>query len=326
MGKSSSASDRQPAAKSPLCRVARDPRVLRRAHAAVHRFVEQIESEVEDAVNAARARQLAPIKRIEQTVRHLYSRYLLTDQAGGTRKPRGLAIEPDFILAMKALEAAPLAGCLSAIHDAIAGLEQYEGVPFARKPIMLRHAGGKAESIATGPEETALAALERVGHDLIGLFHGLTERLAENSTARAARQKKPKSAASGPLTPPKVAKRLGVSADKVRSWIAKGELNATNVAAEKGWPTTISDQRNRSGRLSEKAAAVEAVAETAAAEEGPPRDRVLHVKAARTPMIFSGGGRICLRHQRRPGGKDRSGHDRVLLVERQACSSRGGTT
>ncbi len=35
------------------------------------------------------------------------------------------------------------------------------------------------------------------------------------------------------LTPPQIAKRLNVSPDKVRSWIAKGELNATNVATGK---------------------------------------------------------------------------------------------
>ena len=101
MGKSSSLSDRQPAAKSPLHQLARDPRALRRAHAAVHHFVEHLESEVEDAVHAARARQLAAIQRIEQIARYLHSRYLLTDQTAGPSpgKPRGLVIEPDFVLA-----------------------------------------------------------------------------------------------------------------------------------------------------------------------------------------------------------------------------------
>ena len=32
------------------------------------------------------------------------------------------------------------------------------------------------------------------------------------------------------LTPPQVAERFGVSPDKVRAWIASGELAATNVA------------------------------------------------------------------------------------------------
>ena len=84
-----------------------------------------------------------------------------------------------------------------------------------------------------GPEETALADLERVGQDLLGLFRGLADRLASRCMTRT-RRKTPKAGASGPLTPPQVAKRLGVSADKVRAWIAKGELIATNVAKGSG--------------------------------------------------------------------------------------------
>lgn len=36
------------------------------------------------------------------------------------------------------------------------------------------------------------------------------------------------------LTPPQIAKRLGVAPDKVRLWIAKGELRATNLVARHG--------------------------------------------------------------------------------------------
>jgi len=238
MGKSSSASEGQvpSSATNPLHDLARVPAAIRRAHAAVHRFVEQFEAEVEDAVHVARARQLAAIKRIEQTVRYLYSRYLIADQAAGTspRKPRELVIEPDFVLALKALEAIPLAASLGAIHEAIVALEPFDGVRFNRKPVVLRTAGGKAESVAAGPEETALAALELAGQDLIGLFRNLEERLAARCTTRVARRKPPKGAPSGMLTPPKIAERLGVSPDKVRGWTAKGELPATNVATGSG--------------------------------------------------------------------------------------------
>jgi hypothetical protein len=56
----------------------RSARALRRAHAAAHRFVEQFEAEVEDAVDSARARQLAPIK-------HIFKRKpLVLRKAGGT--------------------------------------------------------------------------------------------------------------------------------------------------------------------------------------------------------------------------------------------------
>jgi excisionase family DNA binding protein len=246
MGKSSSASGTQsPApAKSPLHELARDPRALRRVHAAVHRFVEQFEAEVDAAVDAARARQLTAIKRIEHTVRYLHSRYLLTDQAAGAspRKPKGLVVEPDFVLGLGLLEALPLLGCLDRLHGAIVALEPYDGVPFNRRPLVLRTTGSKAEtrkktaseSATAGPEETALAALDRAGHDLVGLLRGLVERLAARCTTRAARRKRPKVAPSGMLTPPQVARQLGVSPDKIHAWIRKGELHATNVAAARG--------------------------------------------------------------------------------------------
>ena len=232
MGKSSSSSDRQPAATSPLLQLIREPAALRRAHAAAHRFVEQFEAEVEDAVDAARGRRLAPIKHVEHVGRYLYARYLLAVQAAGmSPKPRGLVIESDFVLAIKLLDAAPLAASLEAIHKAIVALEPYDGVRFNRRPIGFRGLGGRAESTAAGPEELAVAALELAGNDLIGLFRGLAERLAASCTTRTARRKTPKAAPSGMLTPPQLAKQLGVSPDKVLTWIRKGELHATNVAA-----------------------------------------------------------------------------------------------
>ena len=94
MGKSNSSSGGQSPAKSPLHNLVRDPNALRQAHVAVHRFVEQFDVEVEDAVHAARARQLAGIKRVEETVRYLHVRYLLADQAAGTC-PKSLGVVGD---------------------------------------------------------------------------------------------------------------------------------------------------------------------------------------------------------------------------------------
>ncbi len=213
-----------------------------RAYAAVTRFADHLEAEIEDAVHAARSRRLAAVREVEQLARYLYSRHPSSDQADGppSKKPRGVAIEPDVILAIKAREGAPLAGCLRAIHDSILALEPYESVPFKRKPIGFRRA---TKSELTGPEETALAALDRAGQDLIGLLRGLAEQLATSRTTKANRRRK-LAASLGVLTPPQVGERLGVSPDKVRGWIAKGELNATNVA-------TGSDGRPRY-RVSEK--------------------------------------------------------------------------
>ena len=82
MGKSSSAIGRAITSHNPSSPTRRDPQALRRAHAAVHRFVEQFEAEVEDAVHSARARQLAAIKRVEQTVRYLHSRSAYRSSSG----------------------------------------------------------------------------------------------------------------------------------------------------------------------------------------------------------------------------------------------------
>jgi excisionase family DNA binding protein len=232
----------------------------------VHRFVEQFDAEVEDAVQAARARQLAPIKRVEQAVRYLHFRYL-TDQSAGTcpRKPWGMVIEPAFVLALKALDAVPLAASLNAIHAAIVALEPYDGVRFNRKPLMLRKAG-KAESAAAGPEEAALAALELASQNLIGLFRSLEKRLAASCTTRAARRKRPKGESMAMLTPPQVAKQLGVSPDKVRGWISSGELHATDVAA-------VGSRRPRNRISKENLAEFQKKRQNATPPPKPPRRR-----------------------------------------------------
>ena len=108
--------------------------------------------------------------------------------------------------------------------------------PSSASPIALPQGeAARPKQQRPGPEETALAALELAGQDLVGLFRGLAERLAASCTTRAARRKTPKAAPSGGmLTPPQVAKQLGVSPDKILAWIRKGELHATNVAAGSG--------------------------------------------------------------------------------------------
>lgn len=61
------------------------------------------------------------------------------------------------------------------------------------------------------------------------------------------------------LTPPEVARRLGVNPDKVRAWIAAGELRAVNVAQRHGlsrprWRVDETDlEAFKSRRLAEPA-------------------------------------------------------------------------
>jgi excisionase family DNA binding protein len=132
------------------------------------------------------------------------------------------------------MDVASLTGCLAAIRDVITALDPYDGVPFPRKPLLSRKAVVKADLVAAGPGGTALAALERVGQELVGLFRGLADGLAARCTTRTARRKRPEAEPTSVLTPPQVAKRLGVSPDKILAWIRKGELAATNVAAGHG--------------------------------------------------------------------------------------------
>ncbi|MEI8376334.1 MAG: helix-turn-helix domain-containing protein [Planctomycetota bacterium] len=205
-----------------------------RIHAAMHRFVEQFEGKVESAVSNARSRKLAAIKYIELTLRYLYSRYLLTDQGTCPKKPSGLVIEPDFVFAMGMLDAVPLNDCLDRLQNAINALHPYEGKPFGRKPILLRQFRDMGEPTLPakpGPEQIALAAMERAADEILNLFRELVKRLAAKCTDRAPRKKTSKGDSSGMLTPPQVAKQLGVSADKILNWIRKGELHAINVAA-----------------------------------------------------------------------------------------------
>ena len=47
------------------------------------------------------------------------------------------------------------------------------------------------------------------------------------------------------LTPPMLARRLGVSPDKIRAWIQAGELRAVNVATNRsGTPRWLIDERD----------------------------------------------------------------------------------
>ena len=236
MGKSSSASEgRVPSsATNPLLDLARIPIGVRRAHAAVHRFVEHLEAEVGDAVHAAGARQLAAIRRVEQIGRYLYSQHPSVDQAESTpsKKSRGMAIAPDVILASRPwiLHRWPTACVL--FMTSILALEPYEGVPFKRKPVTFRNQGGQAKATVPGPEDTGLPPWKSLVRTWSAFFAAWKSVWPQ--VLQLGRQKKPKAELPGMLTPPKVAECLGVSPDKVRNWIAKGELNATNVAVGKG--------------------------------------------------------------------------------------------
>ena len=248
MGKSSRASSGQGRSptKSPLQRLARDPEALRQAHAAMHRFVDRLEAEVQDAVDAARARQLAPIRRVAGVCRYLQLRYRPVGQveAAGRRSPRkpsGLVVEPELVPGLMCLDPTELGTRVVELQEAILAVQPYDGKPFERPPILI---GSPREKAATrkelrekarleekeGPEGVGLAALERASTDLVDLFRDVVAQLAERIGSAVPRRKAAEDKTPAMLTPPKLAKRLGVSSDKVRDWIRSGQLAATDVA------------------------------------------------------------------------------------------------
>ena len=129
-----------------------------------------------------------------------------------------------------------MAACIKGVAEIADALAPFEGRPFERKPVAVsrRHsrtkAGRRATTDQTGPEGAALAALERQAQDLIGLFRDAVTRLADRIRSAGPPRKVTKTESGASLTPPQLAKRLGVSPEKVRGWIKSGQLVATDVS------------------------------------------------------------------------------------------------
>ena len=66
-----------------------------------------------------------------------------------------------------------------------------------------------------GPEGVGLAALEQASSNLVDLFRNLAAQLAARFGRAAPRRKAAKDETPAVLTPPKLAKQLGVSTDKI---------------------------------------------------------------------------------------------------------------
>ena len=132
-GKKPSAGKRN--AKATASRVAE----RRRVHDAVHRFVGQLAVEVEDAIDAARARQLAAIRDVLRNWRYLWRRYLAPEAASGQQqtypKPpiEWVDIEPDLAIGLAQLDTSEWNACYDDLAKAVRALEAYEGQPFKRK-------------------------------------------------------------------------------------------------------------------------------------------------------------------------------------------------
>ena len=170
--KSSSGQGQSPT-KSPLQRLARDPKALRQTHAAVHRFVDRLEEEVQDAVDAARSRRLAPIKRVAKVCRYLQRRYLpvgQVDEAGrrSPRKPSGLVVEPELVPGLLCLAPTRLAARVAKLQEAILAVQPYEGKPFERKAVVVGSSREKAAIRKRLRAEARLTAKEGLRGSWIG--------------------------------------------------------------------------------------------------------------------------------------------------------------
>jgi excisionase family DNA binding protein len=135
-----------------------------------------------------------------------------------------------------------MAGRINGLAETADALGEFEGRPFKRKPIELGRRQRKAKArpragapaAETGPEEAALATVERTAGALVDLFRDVVTRLAERISSARPRRAVGKIKSGVSLTPPLLAERLGVSPDKVRGWIKSGQLAATDVSKRPG--------------------------------------------------------------------------------------------
>ena len=218
-------------------RLPKDVSMLRRCHGAIHNFAEQLRGELDEAIRNANSRTLGPARHIEAIGRFLLHHQLGKHSAKSAvlAAPTGITIGPDLAVGPKHLDAETLAASVDAWSAIVTALAAYEDKPFQRKPPAIggrrkiRERGAMTEKDA---EAKSLASLEHEAQSLLRLFHATTEKFRRRLVIATAKPKRVKGRNSAMLTPPQVAERLGVSPEKVRGWIEKEKLAATNVARD----------------------------------------------------------------------------------------------
>ncbi len=209
-----------------------------RAHRVLHRFTEQLDAEVQGAVDAARSRQLAPFESVQRRCEYLLARYVEPVQGRALpkhllRKPAGLTVGADLVAGLDAVEPHLLDACLRQIQAAIETLRPFDGKPFGRKPV-----GRGSDRIdarnTRADEEKALERLEQAGAEIVQLFRDSVKSLAAQSAVIRKPSAKPADTNPSVLTPPQLAKEMGVDVDKIYAFIRSNELRATNTAIKPG--------------------------------------------------------------------------------------------
>ena len=209
---------------------------------AFQRFVEQFETDVQEALDATKSRRIAPFEWVLQCCEYLHARYVAPGQALPKhllRKPTGLSVSADLVVGLKTVEAHLLEACVRQIQAAIEMLRRFDGKPFGRRVIVRRCGEVDTQSQGTMSEEEkaeqkALERLEQAGVAIVQLFQNAVERLMTQASVVNKRSAKPEDKTSKTLTPPQLARQMGVHVDKIYAWIRSGELRATNTAVKRG--------------------------------------------------------------------------------------------
>jgi len=216
----------------------KDPVTLRRAHRALHDFTAQLRGELDTAIsNARQRRHLGAARHVEHICRFILEEHRAEQEAGTPdwkAPPMGLVVSADLATGLRYVDQAALAERIDAWAEAVATLASYEGKRFERKrPALARPRNDRGEDTAgkRNAEDEALATLEREARLLLKIFRDVAARLERGLATGSAKRKSAVDVPTDKLTPPEVAKLLKVSPDKVRQWIANGELPATNVAS-----------------------------------------------------------------------------------------------
>ena len=190
-------------------------------------------------------------------------------------KPAGFSVKPDLAAGLTFVDGEAFARHIDGLSAAIAALSSFEGVPFRPRPIVLgtlaeraqkrtRLRDEAAKSSETQAENAGLDTVQLALTNLMDLFQDAASQLKSRLLSGAKKRKAGTSKRPSVMTPPQVAKRLRVTADKVRHWITSGELKAFNAATGAGGRARWKISRGCPGGVS---------AETAAQKPTPPSRR-----------------------------------------------------
>jgi len=206
-----------------------------RTHAALHTFTESLAQEFDEAISAARSRQLVPLRSVLGECRYVTQFMMPTLGRNPRGQPTHFTVNAELATALRELVAADFQPPLEALEAMVGELEPYEGVPFNRKPLRLPHSASPVDDgdKADPDDETdALSRLAAAAGRFLALFRDAVADLAAKPVVTPVNP--PDSFQGGAMTPPQLARMIGRKVGVVYAWIHSGELRAINVAKKQG--------------------------------------------------------------------------------------------